>query len=148
MASYAECGGFMYLCRTLVDFEGRSWPMVGTLPAATTMTSKLTLGYRQVTARQASPLTTPGQQFWGHEFHRSTLTPTPAHPLYHLASYPLPGESTEFLKAEGWGSPQLHGSYIHVHWGDRPAMPQQFLNACRHWRNSRSRGATARSKGR
>ena len=132
--TYAECGGLMYLCRELVDFEGRSWPMVGALPATTTMTSKLTLGYRQVTVQQASPLTTRGQQFWGHEFHRSTLEPISPKPLYELASYPLPEAAAVPLRAEGWGSKTIHGSYVHVHWGDHPELPRRFWAGCDRYR--------------
>lgn len=130
LPTYAECGGLMYLCRELVDFEGRSWPMVGTIPAITRMTGKLTLGYRRVMVQQASPLTKPGQQFWGHEFHRSVLEPTSPQPLYELASYPLTDEEAVPLRAEGWRSETMHGSYVHVHWGDRPELPQRFLEEC------------------
>ena len=28
----AECGGLMYLCEQIIDFDGNSWPMVGILP--------------------------------------------------------------------------------------------------------------------
>ncbi|MEL6381530.1 MAG: cobyrinate a,c-diamide synthase [Cyanobacteria bacterium J06626_18] len=137
LPTYAECGGLMYLCQKLVDFEGRSWPMVSAIPAATKMTGKLTLGYRRVTAKQASPLTTAGQQFWGHEFHRSTLEPASPEPLYTLAAYPLLGEEAMPLRAEGWGSETIHASYVHVHWGDRPELPKRFLAGCDRWRNSK-----------
>ncbi len=134
LPTYAECGGLMYLCQDLVDFEGRSWPMVGAIPATTQMTGKLTLGYRRVTAKQTSPLTRLGQQFWGHEFHRSKLAPTPPEPLYELASYPLLGEEATALPAEGWGSKSIHASYVHVHWGSQPELPRRFLTGCDRFR--------------
>jgi cobyrinic acid a,c-diamide synthase len=135
---YAECGGLMYLCQSLVDFEGRSWPMTGVLPATTTMTGKLTLGYRQVTAQQSSPLVMPGQQFWGHEFHRSAIAPAPTHPLCSLSSYPLLDEEPIVQGVEGWGRESLHASYVHVHWGDRPDLPKRFLAACDRFRRQHS----------
>ena len=141
LPTYAECGGLMYLCRELIDFEGRSWPMVSALPTKTTMGAKLTLGYRQVTVKQASPLTKPGQQFWGHEFHRSKLATISPKPLYELSSYPLPGEGAAPLRSEGWGSETIHGSYVHVHWGDQPELPKHFLEGCDRYNAPRSEGA-------
>ena len=130
LPTYAECGGLMYLCQKLVDFAGRTWPMVGAIPATTTMTSKLTLGYRQVTVQQASPLAIPGQQFWGHEFHRSTTEPVSPKPLYKLASYPLAGEKVVSLKATGWGHQTVHAAYVHLHWGELAQLPIRFLQQC------------------
>lgn len=128
--TYAECGGLMYLCQTLVDFEGRSWPMVGTLPATTTMTGKLTLGYRHVTVQYPSSVVKPGQVFWGHEFHRSAIAPTPTQPLYALASYPLPNSPVSPLPHEGWRCHNLHASYVHTHWGTQTNLPRRFLDHC------------------
>jgi cobyrinic acid a,c-diamide synthase len=48
---YAECGGLMYLGRSLADFDGNAHPMVGLIPAVSAMSqSRLTLGYREVEA--------------------------------------------------------------------------------------------------
>ena len=127
---YAECGGLMYLCESLVDFEGQAWPMLGAIPMTTTMTGKLTLGYRQVTVQQTSPLVVPGQQFWGHEFHRSAIAPQPAEPLCAVSAYPLLDEAPVPAGTEGWGSGSIHASYVHLHWGAQPALPQRFIERC------------------
>lgn len=47
---YGECGGLMYLSQAIVDFDGQRWPMVGALPTAAQMGSRLTLGYRRAIA--------------------------------------------------------------------------------------------------
>ncbi|MEM9118759.1 MAG: cobyrinate a,c-diamide synthase [Cyanobacteria bacterium P01_F01_bin.56] len=126
----AECGGLMYLCESLVDFAGRSWPLVRAIPAVTTLTGKLTLGYRQVTVLQDSALAQSGQQYWGHEFHRSAIAPAPAQPLCALASYPLLNEVAPSAGTDGWGHRSLHAAYVHVHWGGQPALAQQFWVTC------------------
>ena len=47
---YAECGGLMYLGRTLTTVEGVRYPMAGVLPIETAMLEKLkVLGYTEVT---------------------------------------------------------------------------------------------------
>ena len=54
MPIYAECGGFMYLCRCLTDIEGTIHPMVGCFPFETRMLSRRrALGYREI--RLAAP---------------------------------------------------------------------------------------------
>ena len=124
--TYAECGGLMYLSQQIVDFSGKAWPMVGILPCQVSMGQRLTLGYRQATALQNSPLIAAGGTAWGHEFHRSSLSQPPQHPLYQIQGYgPNRAKATE-----GWRVHQVHASYVHLHWGANPEMPQRFLVSC------------------
>ncbi|MFN6069045.1 MAG: cobyrinic acid a,c-diamide synthase, partial [Pseudanabaena sp.] len=53
--TYAECGGLMYLCDRIVNFEDQSFPMVNILPTTAKMGKRLTLGYRKAIALQDSP---------------------------------------------------------------------------------------------
>ncbi len=124
MPIYAECGGLMYLCRQIVDFDNNSHSMVGIIPAIATMGKRLTLGYRHATALQASPLVTSGAVVWGHEFHRSSLSIAPIEPLFQARGY----DAGSPLVAEGWRSPTLHASYIHTHFGHNLDLPWRFLH--------------------
>jgi cobyrinic acid a,c-diamide synthase len=150
--TYAECGGLMYLCDKIIDFEGNSWSMVGAIPTATKMGSRLTLGYRHCITLQDSPLLQTGATVWGHEFHRSSLTPlpkesladlnaplskggwgdlpdaTPTKPLFQTQGFNIPQTT------EGWRLPHLHASYIHLHFGMRPNIPTRFLQQCACWK--------------
>ena len=126
MPTYAECGGLMYLCQQIVDFQGQPWEMVGVLPAIAHMGQRLTLGYRQVCAVQTGVLCPQNAIAWGHEFHRSHLTTTAGQTLFEQR---LPHPTTP--TTEGFGGRTLHASYVHLHWGDRPDFPQRFLNHCR-----------------
>ncbi len=119
--TYAECGGLMYLSQSIQDFQGKTWEMVGVLPTQAVMGSRLTLGYRHATALVSGLVVEQGQQVWGHEFHRSTLTQAPAQTLWHTES--LGHISTP----EGWALPNLHASYIHLHWGNTRSIPRQFV---------------------
>lgn len=61
----AECGGMMYLCRTIVTDQGE-FPMCGVLPYTITARRsdrKLSLGYRRFVL--------DGREYRGHEFHYS-----------------------------------------------------------------------------
>jgi cobyrinic acid a,c-diamide synthase len=128
MPTCAECGGLMYLCEQITDFDGQSWSMVGVLPTTTVMEKRLTVGYRQATALQDSPLLAIGTTVWGHEFHHSQLTATPEKPLFELRGYDQKGQRKATV--EGWRVHQVHASYLHLHWGGRPEIPVQFLQRC------------------
>lgn len=128
MPTYAECGGLMYLCEQIQTFDNQLLPMVGVLSTTIVMSKRLTLGYRQAIALNSTPALAQGAQTWGHEFHRSkALTPS-ASPLFQLADYQQQDQGVE-----GWGKPNVHASYLHLHWGDRPEIPQRFLQHCLAW---------------
>jgi len=128
MPTYAECGGLMYLCDSIVDFDGNSWQGVGVLETAAAMGKRLTLGYREAVAVRDSSVLTAFDEVWGHEFHRSHLTVEPTNPVYHSWRYGKRGEVEAV--AEGWGVCQVHASYLHLHWGARRDIPARFLQQC------------------
>lgn len=130
MPTYAECGGLMYLCAGIIDFQEQEFPMVGCLPSRAVMQQRLILGYRQATALQDSPLLTAGTCIWGHEFHHSSLHPQPTAPLYHLRGHERNSPTWE----EGWRLEHLHASYVHLHWGGQPELPMRFVQHCRRYR--------------
>lgn len=72
---FAECGGFMYLCK---DIDGT--PMCGVLPLSATMeNARLHLGYRQLLHGKAIELPGIGiRAVRGHEFHYSEVVENPA----------------------------------------------------------------------
>jgi cobyrinic acid a,c-diamide synthase len=130
MPTIAECGGLMYLCEQIVDFAGKSWSMVGVLPTTAVMSGRLTLGYRRAVVLEDSLLVSAGTTVCGHEFHRSYLMSNFEQPLFQTYRF----DTEESTGYEGWGvsSPylNLHASYIHMHWGACPEIPQRFLTRC------------------
>ena len=123
----AECGGLMYLCEQIIDFAGQSWSMVGVLPTTTVMDKRLSLGYRRAITLEDSILLPKGKIVCGHEFHRSHLQVSPEKPLWQTYRY----DFEEFTGDEGWIFPaNLHASYVHLHWGATPEIPQRFLEFC------------------
>ncbi|MBD2387466.1 cobyrinate a,c-diamide synthase [Cylindrospermum sp. FACHB-282] len=126
MPTIAECGGLMYLCEQIIDFQGNPWSMVGVLPTSAQMGGSLTLGYRRAVALQDSLLVPVGANVYGHEFHRSRLISPPKQPLFATSRY----DCEENMGFEGWSLPTLHASYVHQHWGESVEMPQQFVKQC------------------
>ena len=127
MPTYAECGGLMYLCDRIVDFQEQSFPMVNIFPTAAKMGKRLTLGYRQAIALQDSPLVNKGDVIWGHEFHRSSLTESSDRPLYDLQGY----DSHLQYPPEGWQKYQVHAAYTHLHFGAQRHLLENFLAKAR-----------------
>jgi cobyrinic acid a,c-diamide synthase len=116
LVTWAECGGLLWLARSLDDQA-----MAGALPAEGRMTDRLTLGYRRVTLRTASPLGPPGTGLRGHEFHYSTLDPA--------------GEALDWSGRTGHGrggfaSPTLLASYVHLHLGAAPEIAERLVATC------------------
>jgi cobyrinic acid a,c-diamide synthase len=95
------------------------------------MGQKLTLGYRLAVAQTDTPLLKTGEVVKGHEFHRSTLTTTAPQPLFKMQRSVASLDAPDI--AEGWGRPNLHASYLHLHWGSNPQIPQRFLESCIHY---------------
>ena len=113
---WAECGGLLLLVETL---DGH--PMVGAVPASASLTSNLTLGYRDVVTRIASPVGPPGTRMRGHEFHYSRIDP---------AGEALQLSSRWGTRLEGWAGPGLLATYVHHHPGGDPRVVGSFARTC------------------
>ncbi|HJQ47333.1 MAG TPA: cobyrinate a,c-diamide synthase [Amycolatopsis sp.] len=114
MPVVAECAGLLYLCRELDGL-----PMVGALDAVAHMTKRGALGYRKALSPTATLLTDAGETVTGHEFHRTRVEPRHG----TTAAWEWDGEP------EGFASPTLHASYLHVHWAGQPRLAARFAAA-------------------
>lgn len=75
MPILGECGGLVYLCRSL-ETEGERVPMCGVLPADAVMTGGIRgLGYVEGTCTGGPFPGLPGTVVRGHEFHYSACRP-------------------------------------------------------------------------
>ncbi len=125
---YAECGGFMYLMRTIRDLKGRAHRMAGVFPFNAVMEPGLrSLGYREITTRRDGLLGPAGTRVRGHEFHYSTMTEGEGSndPAYTVTARPGLEETVE-----GFSVGRALGSYIHLHWGSNPAVARSLVEAC------------------
>jgi cobyrinic acid a,c-diamide synthase len=123
----AECAGLLYLGRSLDGV-----PMADVLPMTGAMTTRLTLGYRRATALADGPLVRAGEQVTGHEFHRTEVTwnwPPDDGGTPNWTWTLADGIET----TEGWSTPSLHASYLHVHWAGHPAHAARLVAAARRY---------------
>ena len=122
---YAECGGLMYLGRSLSDLDGGQFPMVGAIPAVSAMSDRrLTLGYREVESRTDSPLMPRGHRVKAHEFHWSTLEqpPKPEESVYRVVD--------QDNRPDGFQVGSVWASYVHIHLGSDASMARRFVETC------------------
>lgn len=120
---YGECGGFMYLCESLVATEGDEYPMVGVFPVRARMRQRLSrLGYRTAIV-QKNTIWPQGIALAGHEFHYSE---TEAMPEQVERIYAL-----DDGRQEGYCLHNTLAGYLHLHFGGTPAAARHFVEFCR-----------------
>ena len=72
MPIYGECGGLMYLSRSLTTNDGDTFDLVDALPADVRMTKgRQALGHSEVEAIRDCAIALKGDRFRGHEYHYS-----------------------------------------------------------------------------
>jgi len=133
MPIYAECGGFMALCRTLEDIDGQCHDMAGCFGFTCRMSETLrALGYREITLTRDTILGTTGMTARGHEFHYSGLDDHGEKSVYDVCDR---AGSTRVVP--GFEVNRTLGSYLHLHFKSNPDVPQNFVRACVQYQNER-----------
>ena len=132
MPIFAECGGFMYLTRS-IEVEHRDYPMIGLYPFRTRMLSRRkALGYREVVLKKDSLLGPKGLRGRGHEFHYSELIDERGEiaDLYQVRS-----RMGMTLGPDGFAVCNTLAGYIHFHFGSNPKMAANFVESCKEHKN-------------
>jgi cobyrinic acid a,c-diamide synthase len=114
MPAYAECGGLMYLSRS-ITYQGNSYQMVGAIPGDVKVYDKpIGRGYVHLKESEAHPWprpNAPAKQIKAHEFHYSSLENLPPDTrfAYHVErGYGIDGEH------DGLILHNLLASYTHL----------------------------------
>ncbi len=114
LPAYAECGGLMYLSRSIA-YEGRTYEMVGAIPGDVQMHAKpVGRGYVHLKEDESHPWprpNVPAKQIKAHEFHYSSLENLPPDTrfAYHVErGYGIDGER------DGLILHNLLASYTHL----------------------------------
>lgn len=134
---YAECGGFMYLCRALVDGE-TTFPMAGVLPLTTTLCPRPQgLGYSLARVTAPNPYHPVGTLLAGHEFHYS-----------RCLDGDLPAEAFCLTMERGVGMVggrdgllvgNVFAAYTHIHAAGAPHWAGRFVATAKRFRAEKRR---------
>ena len=126
---YAECGGLLYCARHLHTSDGNVHAMASLLPIDLALEAGLChTGYRELRFAADTILGERGRSVRGHEFHFSRLLPgaqalTPAYSMHDAEGEPL--------GSEGWSTPTLLASLVHLHFDQDPGLARRFVDAGR-----------------
>jgi len=116
LPTWAECGGLLWLADEL---DGRS--MVGVVPTRATLGQRLVLGYREAEVNTPSPIGPATTRLRGHEFHYSTCSP----------GGDAVQMSSRFVdRLDGFATPTMLATYLHVHAGGDPSPFERFVETC------------------
>lgn len=133
---YAECGGFMYLCRSITGIDGTKYAGVGLVPGEAHMKPRLSaLGYVEATLEQDCFLGNKGAVLHGHEFHWSEITELPE----EQATYRLRGGRGLENRWDGYVKDHLFASFVHLHFRGSEVATRNLLTACTHYQRWRQR---------
>jgi len=128
---YAECGGLIYLGRTLRGLDGASHRMAGVLPVVTRMLERLrTLGYVEVELAADAAWGSAGQRLRGHEFHYSEIESDELAAGGWERAYRLNRRRGGDERSEGFQRGRVLASYVHLHWASRPEAAGRLVDAC------------------
>jgi cobyrinic acid a,c-diamide synthase len=123
---YAECGGMIYLGRTLTTLDGRSYAMAGALPMEFEMTPQLVhFGYVNVEFVEKCLLGDRGTQVRGHSFHCSRAQVDSSMPAAYRLKYTLSGRE----ELEGYQYKNVLASYVHLHFRGNPTVAASLVAA-------------------
>jgi len=127
---YAECGGLMFLCRSL-RISDKLYAMTGVLEEEVEMlTRPQGHGYETIVIDAPNPFFTLGSIIKGHEFHYSKLTA-------------LPSETTAAKVERGVGlgagrdgimKKNVFAAYMHLHVNGAPQWTEGMISAARKYR--------------
>ncbi|MBF0290847.1 MAG: hydrogenobyrinic acid a,c-diamide synthase (glutamine-hydrolyzing) [Nitrospinae bacterium] len=125
---YGECGGLMYLCRSIV-WHGEAAKMAGVIPADVEMTKKpVGLGYVTLNATGACGWLKPEGTIRCHEFHHSRLTNITGDLVY---AYKVTRGHGITGSSDGVVYKNVLASYSHLHHCGSPNWAEDFVNHVR-----------------
>ena len=123
---FAECGGFMYLMKNLIDFDGKSFEMCGVIDGVATMTNKLQIvGYVEAEILSECIIGKVGDKIRAHEFHFSTAA-TSDEKIFKCRRMRT---GKEYFA--GVCKKNLVASYLHIHFAGNPSAASYFIQACK-----------------
>jgi cobyrinic acid a,c-diamide synthase len=122
----AECGGFMYLTKSIETTEQNVYNMTGVIPGSVKMQTRLAaLGYREITGEPGNFLLPENERARGHEFHYSTFE-SDGDIQYAYGTTGMRGS-----KVEGYMNHNLIAGYTHFHFASCPGLVQNWIKKCK-----------------
>jgi cobyrinic acid a,c-diamide synthase len=130
MPILAECGGLMYLCRS-ISIGGFRKAMVGVFDGHARMGARQAVAYVDVAVERDTPLAPKGSRLRGHVFHNSVIDGIDDDAEFAYALSPGPGIAD---RQDGWIYRNVVASYTHLPLAAYPELIDRWLEICRTYR--------------
>jgi len=128
---YAECGGYMYLMKSITDLSGKVFYMTGVINNKAVMSQKLqTVGYVAAEQIKNTIFGKKTLKFHGHEFHFST-----AETDENNAAFTIKKMRTGATYTAGFTNKNILASYLHLHFRGEKEAAKNFIESCRKFKN-------------
>lgn len=125
MPIYGECGGLMYLTKS-IDYTNKKYKMIGLFDAQTSMEKRMVLNYTKGSVVSNCLVANKSTKLNGHEFHYSELTSIPKDSKF---AYDLSIGVGIKNKKDGLMEYNTLASYMHLYF-DRGNHARNFLSNC------------------
>ncbi len=130
LPTLAECGGFLYLHRTLTDPEGNVWPMAGVFPENAFYTGHLTrFGYLTLTG--GTMFGRDVGEIRSHEFHYYE-SENPGDTF--LAKKPAGNRSWRCVRS----TDTMYAGFPHLYFYANPEVAAAFMKRCAEYHDNRN----------
>ena len=121
----AECGGMMYLCRSLKDNDGRIFDMAGVIPFDSYMAGRSVMGYMTAEALRDNIICRKGESVRGHEYHYSRVEPEISG---EDCAFEITRRNTGTKHYGGYAKGNVLASYLHINFFGNEGLAENFLN--------------------
>jgi cobyrinic acid a,c-diamide synthase len=125
MPIYGECGGLMYLTKS-IQYGNKKYKMTGLFDAETSMEKKMTLNYTRGSATSRCLVAGQSAKLFGHEFHYSELSTVSKDAKF---AYELDMGTGIQNKKDGLVEYNVLASYMHLYF-DRGLHAENFVKNC------------------
>jgi len=125
MPIYGECGGLMYLTKS-IDYTSKKYKMVGLFDAETSMEKRMVLNYTKGNVVSNCLVAKKSAKLFGHEFHYSELKSVPKDSKF---AYELSIGVGIKNKKDGLVEYNTLASYMHLYF-DRSLHARNFITSC------------------
>lgn len=125
MPIYGECGGLMYLTKS-INYADKKYSMIGLFDAQTSMEKRMTLNYTKADVVNDCIVAKNSTKIFGHEFHYSELNSVPKDSKF---AYNVSLGVGIKNKRDGLMEYNTLASYMHLYF-DRSLHARNFVNNC------------------
>jgi cobyrinic acid a,c-diamide synthase len=133
MPIYSEHGGSLYLTKSIADFEGSTFPMVGALPGKAVMEKKLqALDSTLMETINDNLLNQKGSIIHGHEYHFSKIIDVPKDAKFAFKM--CIGKGTDG-KHEGWMEHNVMALQGHLNFAFSKEFAENLIKRCEQHRH-------------